>query len=235
MVAKYFHLLLKGRAARWFWNYCGNYEELNFAHLKVELQRHFKSVETDMSLTTKMYERKQNNDSFEDFYYDIIDINSSMRNPLSDPQLIEILRNNMLDEVRSRIFTYDTRDKTQYFYQANLAYKDYIRSKERKPKETGFSNYRNPNPRRVHEIEFDDLSSGEIEEITTKLNNWRAKRVMKCFNCFSEDHLLKECPEDITRFFCFRCGLEGYATPKCPNCNLNSRRSGGDVRTPRSQ
>ena len=24
MVAKYFHLLLKGRAARWFWNYCGN-------------------------------------------------------------------------------------------------------------------------------------------------------------------------------------------------------------------
>lgn len=229
-VAKYFHLLVEGKAANWFWIYCDEYEDVDLNHMKVEMGRVFKSEDTDMSLMTRMYERKQGNESFETFYYDILDINYSMKKPLTDPQVIEILRTNMNDEVRQRIFTYETKDRTKYFHKANGAYKDVLRAKEKKKEVFG-----NSRVRRINEIDFEDLSTLEIEEISSKLNNWRSKRApLTCFNCHSPDHLLRDCPEEISRFFCFKCGLDGYATPKCPKCSLNSPRSAENSRTPRA-
>lgn len=230
-VAKYFHLLVEGKAASWFWIYCDEFEDIDLNHMKVEMGRVFKSEETDMSLMTRMYERKQGSDSFETFFYDILELNFSMKTPLTDPQIIEILRTNMDDEVRQRIFTYETKDRTKYFHKANRAYKDVVKAREKKKE--SFGNLRG---RRINEIDFEDLSTLEIEEISSKLNNLRTKRAnMTCFNCHSPDHLLRECPEEISRFFCFRCGLEGYATPKCPKCSLNPQRSAENNRTPRSQ
>lgn len=232
IVAKYFHLLIEGKAVNWFWVYCEEHEDIDLKHMKKEMARVFKTYESDISLTTRMYERKQGKDSFENFYYDILDINYTMKNPLSDPQIIEILRSNMDDEVRQRIFTYETRDRTKYFHKANKAYKDVCKTRERR-KET-FANPRTP--RRIHEVDLEDLSSTEIEEISAKINNWKAKRnQLTCFNCHSAEHLLRDCPEEITRFFCFKCGLDGYATPKCPKCSLNSTRSAENVRISRSQ
>lgn len=74
--------------------------------------------------------------------------------------------------------------------------------------------------RKVSEIDFDDLSSGEIEELSNKFKNWKPKSA-KCFNCHSEEHLLKQCPKEISRIFCFKCGMEGVYTPKCSKCNSN--------------
>lgn len=155
-----------------------------------------------------------------------------MKKPLTDPQIIEILRTNMDDDVRQRIFTYDTKDKTKYFHKANRAYKDVIKSRDKRKEIFPTARV----PRRVHELDFEDMTHGEIEEISSKLNNWRNKRTnLTCFNCHSGDHLLRDCPDEITRFFCFKCGLDGYATPKCPTCSLNRSRSAEIVRNPRSQ
>lgn len=232
-VAKYFHLLIEGKAVNWYWMYCEEYENIDLNHMKREMARDFKSDESDISLMTKMYERKQGNDSFEKFYYDILDINYTMTNPLIDPQIIEILKTNMDDEVRQRIFTYETQDRTKYFHKANKAYSDVCKVREQRRKDS-FANTRVP--RRIHEIDIEDLSNNEIEEFSTKIYNERAKRNnLTCFNCQSSEHLLRDCPEEITRFFCFKCGLDGYATPKCPKCSLNFPRSAENIRLSRSK
>lgn len=220
MIYKYFHLLLDGQAMEWYWQFCDEFEEANLAVLRTEFCRVFKSIDSDMSMISKMYSRKQGRDSFEKFYNDIIDKNFDLKEPLPDEQIIEILRSNMEDDIRQRIFTFDTNDRIKFYHKANAAYLDVYSIREKRK-----MYYDKPFTKRVNEIDFDELSSTEIEEISSKINNWKIRKSTKCFNCKSVEHILSKCPEEITRFFCFKCGLEGVATPKCPNCNLNYKRS----------
>lgn len=149
-------------------------------------------------------------------------MNFSLKVPLPDTQLIEILRTNMIDEIRQRIFTFETRDRIKFFHKANQAYSDVCCSREKKKP---FQDYRTP--KRIHEVDFEDMSLLEIEEIDARLNHWKSQRAQrKCFNCHQIGHLLSDCPEEISRFFCFKCGLDGYATPKCPNCTPKANRGG---------
>lgn len=222
MVFKYFYLLLDGHALEWYWQYSDQYEVSNLPHLKKEFLRVFKPRESDMELISVMYSRKQGSDSFEKFYNDVVDMNYSLKDPLSDAQLIEILRTNVIDEIRQRIFTFSTRDRVKFFHKANQAYHDVCKVKERRKP---FQEYRAP-PRRVNELNFEEMSHLEIEEISSKLNNWKAQRAeRRCYNCHMAGHFLADCPEEISRFFCFKCGLDGYATPKCPNCSPKGSRS----------
>lgn len=173
-----------------------------------------------------MNDRKQGSDSFSDFYYDILDLNLSRKKKLDDSELIEILRRNMDPEVRQRIFTYETKDKVKFFEKACEAYDDVMKSRKEKEAPKNYPKFQ----RRVQEIDYDELSGGEIEEIINKLNNAKLKRAnLKCFNCGKEDHLLRKCPVPITRFFCFVCGLEGVVYPQCPDC-LKRKGGADDVR-----
>lgn len=36
-----------------------------------------------------------------------------------------------------------------------------------------------------------------------------------CFNCGDDSHMFRECPEEITGAFCFKCGKKDTITPKC--------------------
>lgn len=224
LVLKFFYLLVKGKADRWYWRYLDEFPHPTLHHLRSEMARTFKTEETELSIISKMYERKQGKDTFEVFYNDILDLNFQMDRPLSDPQIIEILRNNVDDEVLQRIFSFYTQDKIEFYHKANRAYKDVCKLREKR-KEFYFRSQKNRN---VSELDFDDFSSGEIEEISAQLNNWKNKRSnLKCFNCQSKDHMLNNCPEDITKVFCFKCGKEGFLSPKCPDCkakHLNANR-----------
>lgn len=219
-VYKYFYHLVQGQALNWYWQYVTEYKESNLAHLKIEFIRVFKSRLSDATIISDMYNKKQGRDTFERFYNDLIDMNFTLRKPLPDSQIIEILRNNMDDETRVRIFTYETQDRVNFFHKANQAYHDVCNLRDKRRK---FSEYRSP--QKINEIDFEEMSQNEIEEISEKLNNWKTRRTLTCYNCKSPDHLLAKCPEDITRFFCFKCGLDGYASPKCPNCLLKGQRS----------
>lgn len=214
LVLKFFYYLVEGKAEKWYWQYLDEFRRPTLSHLKSQMLKRFKTDETDLSIISRMHELKQGKNSFEDFYNDMLDMNYELDRPLSDPEIIEILRNNINDEVLQRIFTLETKDKTVFFHKANRAYKDIVKIRQKR-KELYFKSQRN-----VSEIDFDDLSSLEVEEISSKLKSWKDKRSSaKCFNCNRNDHFLKDCPDDITRFFCFKCGKEDVSTPKCPKCN----------------
>lgn len=220
-VYKHFYLLLDGHALEWYWQYSDQYDPSNLAHLKREIKRVFKPRETDMMLVSAMYSRKQNQDTFEKFYNEVVDMNFTLKDPLSDQQLIEILRTNMEDEIRQRIFTYETTDRIKFFHKANQAYHDACKNKERRKP---MQEYR-PQRKAIHEVDFEEMSNYEIEEISAKLDKWKKQRAERtCFNCHLAGHLLADCPEEVSRFFCFKCGMEGTVTPKCPRCSPKANR-----------
>lgn len=43
-------------------------------------------------------------------------------------------------------------------------------------------------------------------------------RKLGCWNCFSAEHYYPACPHPFDRRFCFHCGLDGFKTYECPNC-----------------
>lgn len=223
IVLKFFYHLVEGKADKWYWQYLDEFSRPTLPHLKSQMLKRFKTDESELSIISRMHEYKQGKNSFEDFYNNILDMNYELDRPLSDPEIIEILRNNINDDILQRIFTLESKDKTEFFHKANRAYKDIVKLRQKK-KELFFRSQRN-----VSEIDFDDLSSVEVEEIDSKLKSWKEKRPSsKCFNCHRNDHLLNDCPDDIIRFFCFKCGKEDVTTPKCPKCNpkhLNPNRS----------
>lgn len=220
MVFKNFHKVLEGQALDWYFIYGDEYPESNWSHLKIEFARVYKRRESDMCLISSMYGRKQGRETFEKFYNDVIEMNFSLKKPLPDEQIIEILRENMLDDMRQRIFTFETKDRTRFYHKANQAYFDVINMRDKRKPMTDFKPQK-----KIYELEFEDMPLNEVEEISAKLERWKKNRAnLKCFNCQNSDHLLAQCPEPIERFFCFRCGLEGYATPKCPNCSLKGKR-----------
>lgn len=140
-VYKYFYLLLEGHAIEWYWQFSDEYPVSNLRHLKNEFSRVFKPRQSDMSLISAMYSKKQGRDSFEKFYNELIDMNFTLKQPLPDTQIIEILRCNMEDDVRQRIFTFETNDRINFFHKANQAYHDACGVRE---KRKSFHDYRNP-------------------------------------------------------------------------------------------
>lgn len=150
-VYKYFYLLLEGHAMEWYWQFSDEYPISNLSHLKSEFSRVFKPRETDMTLISAMYSKKQGRDSFEKFYNDLVDMNFTLKNPLPDLQIIEILRSNMDDDVRQRIFTFETRDRINFFHKANQAYRDVCGVREKRK-----SFYEYKNTKKINEIDFEE-------------------------------------------------------------------------------
>lgn len=231
-VLRHFHELLDGHALDWYHQVFDQYDITTLLQLKQEFLRTFKPRESDLMIISAMYNRKQNNDSFENFYNAIVDMNFTLQKPLPDEQLIEILRTNVTDEIRQRIFTFETKDRIRFFHKANQAYQDACQSSLREKKRP-IQDYRFA--KKINEIDLEELTLGEIEELTSNLAKWQSKRTSRsCFNCKSLDHLLRDCPNEITRVFCFKCGKEGVYSFKC-ECSLNHPRGVETVRSSRPQ
>lgn len=229
-VFRHFHELLDGHALDWYHQIFDEYDITTLTQLKQKFLRTFQPRDSDLKIISRMYNRKQDHDTFEFFYNDIIDMNFTLSKPLPDSQVIEILRTNVSDEIRQRIFTFETKDRIRFFHKANQAYNDVVSSRDKK---RSFQDLRSS--RKIHEIDLDTLTLGEVEELSSNLTKWQNKRSNRtCFNCHSTEHFLAGCPEDITRIFCFKCGKEGYYSPKCP-CRLNQSRGAVTVRSPLPQ
>lgn len=56
-----------------------------------------------------------------------------------------------------------------------------------------------------------------------------------CYNCHRKGHIFKECIEERTGVFCFKCGQRGVYTSNCDRCLGNGRANfrGGERRNSR--
>lgn len=64
----------------------------------------------------------------------------------------------------------------------------------------------------------------EVHESTAKVATVKTAGISrnKCWNCLEPGHNFQNCVRERTKLFCFRCGLSGFITQKCPKCSRSA-------------
>lgn len=253
-VCKYFHVLLRGEPLDWYYQMLSSEPNPSWQTLQAKLLDRFKSNQTDLKIIRQMQNRRQGKESFESFYNDICSLNHSMEYPKSDKEIISILRENMDDLIRQRIFATETTSLTKFLHICNDAYDDVCRFRQTRK---DFYNQRSHKVSEIDEISMDDdievleaklknaqrkrsqshvnrsinideLSLDEIDEIfkQTKAHKTKTNEKLTCYNCEKSGHGFMFCPLDRVGIFCYKCGKKEVKTSNCPKCKLlNSKGS----------
>lgn len=215
-----FHLFLRGKADLWFWFYLEQRPNTTYSQLKEALIKKFGTVENDCDRIVKMVERRQMvKESFDDFYTDLVSMNSRLSQPLTDLKLTELIKNNCRESLGSLLFSQEL---------CNL---DNLRDAARKAEKYLARQYQlRQQKRAIAEIEtFPDLEleeseAGEVAAISSRNSNkWKAIDTtnFKCWNCDQKGHSFYECPLEKRNLFCYKCGEKNVTTPQCKNHSGN--------------
>ena len=227
LLSEHSHLLFTGKAKDWYWRYRRTVPQIQWNRLCVALQGHFNDHLSDLDIRELVRERKQNfNESFEDFYTDILQICDRLRTAIPDHELIEIVRRNVRPHMRKELFYLEINSLAEL--------RSLVLRREALAKELDLT-YKVPK-RNIHEIDpiIDDsnLHPEVLDDVNEFVRNsdQNPDRVQGCFNCKSLDHRYKDCMAPKT-VFCFGCGKPDVFRPKCPRCNPGNLQSSSSNNT----
>ncbi|KAI8119897.1 hypothetical protein CVS40_8784 [Lucilia cuprina] len=179
-VANNLYILLKGQAANWYFQWVQRNRNITWNSLKSALEVQFRSCESDYDLEHKMMNRLQKyNESFDQFYNVILDLNSRMSCPRSDRDLIEIMKRNIASKML--IFVHNSTSNTlpEFLLECRRAERNVLKI------ETGFN--RTLFKPKVNEVEFvDEVSSdcGGNEEFIEALSRGKPSKDISDITCF---------------------------------------------------
>lgn len=105
-----FHVLLKGKAERWYWRYSKQTRNITFESLCNAITKEFGHLESDHDIVLKMTLRKQHyKESYDDFHTEMVSMNSRLRNPMPEQTLIDITKRNLSPNLKFLLFNSETR------------------------------------------------------------------------------------------------------------------------------
>lgn len=103
-----FHCLLTGSASRWYWQLLEDHRDnpsLDYAVVKREICRHFRSTKTDMEIITELVQRKQQiGESFDDFYTDMHNLSFGLQRKMAERELVDIIKGNLRGQMAAMLF-----------------------------------------------------------------------------------------------------------------------------------
>lgn len=209
-----FHLFLKGKADIWFWFYLEQNPNTTYPQLKEAIIKKFDTVENDCDRIVKMVERRQMaRETFDDFYTDLLSMNSRLTHPMTDQKLAELIKNNCRESLGSLIFSQE------------LVKLDSLRDAARRAEKYLARQYQiRQQKRNVAEIETnldddqEETDEGEVAAMFSR-NIHKRKEIdttnFKCWNCDQKGHSFYECPSENRYLFCYKCGEKNVTTPQC--------------------
>lgn len=214
-VVKNFYRCVKGHADTWYWGLVQRMDnagrQLTWPVLKDALENDFGGRQTDADISNMMWSRKQKyNESFEDFFEDIVSLNGCLSVCKPDLEIINILKTNCSNRIVSGVFNYTTTNARDFKRQC-MKYEGEV---DRRFKGTS----------KVSEI--DDASKppamknfSSSHENDPEVDEIRHPKERPRIQC-------NHCNEPV--IFCYRCFTPNVTFPKCPNCQSseNSNRSG---------
>lgn len=227
-----FHVLVGGRAEKWYWLFMKQNRNITYSALRLALTKEFGHLETDHELLMKLSSRKQQHkEDYVDFHSSIVTLNLRLQNPLPDSTLMDIIKRNLNSNLRFLLFNINATDLNEF--------RDQARKAEKFIRETKFSNPSTVQTRNIDELDVtfeDEEKSKDIDPQleAIKILNRKGKfdySGIQCWNCMSFGHSYIYCPDEIKKPFCFKCGLKGILTPKCPNKHFLGNRKMGDMAT----
>lgn len=220
-----FHVFLKGKAEEWLWFYLKKFPNTNYVTLKEAIVKEFSKVENDCDKIVQMVERRQMpRESFDEYFTDLVTMNSRLSQPMTDQKMIELIKNNSKESLGSLLFSYD------------LFSLDHLRDAARKAEKYLGRQYQLRQQKRfVSEIESCSEQENEVDsELDVSAINFRNNypnrkpidtSKFKCWNCDQLGHSFYDCPSQKRILHCYRCGEKNVTTIECRNHSGNSPRN----------
>lgn len=234
--------LFEGKARKW---YLSNMHKFNSWH---ELKKRYKKDKLrdkdDEHMLDEAYDRKQyEHEMCADFVEAIQNIFESMDDPPEERKQVHIAQKNMLSEHRVQLVSSGRKFRTldqllEHCRDLDIVRRDVERERARNRPSFRRSNYyssaQTSNPHVGYQanqnrgVERDQPrsnangSSFQGRGQNSSENQGRNLR-WKCWNCDSESHGFRSCPQPMGRF-CANCGFKNVTTDQCPRCKPNFRR-----------
>lgn len=229
-VARNMYMFLKGLAASWYFQWVPKNPNASWTSMKKSMQDHFRTAETDCDLDHQLMNRVQRpNETFDQFYNAMAELNCRMQNGRSDRDLIEIIKGNVNSKLSIFVHSSMTTSLPEFLKQCRRAQKNVKKIESQR---------RNSYQPRVNEIDIVNEAMGPVEEEEVHVEAitgqpGRATREpsdhsqLTCFDCKGIGHIAVNCMQKSNRIFCYRCGLDDYVVSNCPKCKeKNWKRSG---------
>lgn len=226
-VANNLYLLLRGPASNWYFQWVQRNTHASWQVLKSALEVQFRSGESDYDLEHRMMNRLQrSNETFDQFYNVMLDLNSRMRNPRSDRDLVEIMKRNVSSKMVVFIHNSTSKTLSEFLTECRRAEKNVARI------EIGFSKTLfKPKVNEVDLVEEVLQEDDETGQLVEALNSEKSRSDIVCFDCKEKGHFAFNCTKKSGRVFCYRCGRDNYVISNCPFCaqgNARKNRKSGE-------
>lgn len=214
-----FHVLLTGKAEKWYWLFMKQNRNVTYPILRDALNKEFDHFETEHDILLKLSSRKQQHkESYDDFHSTLVSLNLRLKNPLPDSTLVDIIKRNLQPSLRFLVFSSETKTLNDFRDVARKAER-VLRDNKNLPSYSGSTRSVNE-VATSNEIDLDvsDTLDPQLEafKISNRTNKYDYSNI-NCWNCLSKGHSYIYCDKDISERFCFKCGQKGVLTPSCPN------------------
>lgn len=227
------HLFLKGLASDHYWVMLQQNPNCTWQELKASLLYRFKIRRSDIEIRQSLDNRKQKlNESFIEFYYSIHELAQPLTYPLTEREILEILKKNMRRELKIHLagrFINTISELLSVCTNVEDVWKnaDYApgsaqpRFRPHQPNQINSFSYAPPfsdealeDPNNVERSISEMQIPGALHQTA---RNPSRKSPLTCWNCQRIDHFWWQCDIPL-RIFCFGCGLPDVMLPHCPSC-----------------
>lgn len=216
-LAQHAHLLFQGKALNWFWRFHKTTPNFDWYDLCENLKANFHDTRSDYDIKESIRSRKQKHgEKFEKFLDAILLLNDALKVPLSERELVEILKRNLISNIRIALLHLNIEGISELRSACHKHENFYETMSEP-------SRFQRAAPiinRRVAEIpiEKENVIPEVIENCEIKQSAKELPIGKKCWNCDSPDHSYKLCTQP-KRVFCYGCGNVGFYYTNCPKCH----------------
>lgn len=202
------HHLLTGIANDWFWVFVSKNRNITWNTFRCGLINEFQTLTRD---------HEKSRESFTEFKLTIESMNTDLRIPYSDSELVSVLMNNMHPGLKKLLVL----SKPVTLNELRIKCLEV----EKMPRDLGESYDDQLVARRriVNEINIDE---NEFINETRDCFQVEENNLTVCWNCDDIGHSFQDCPSYKRNLFCYSCGYKNVTKPNCPRCrnNLNPQR-----------
>lgn len=245
------HYVLNGEAQNWYWVYHRDNPRVDWVTFKDAMRRHFSLIETQVEIREKISRRKQRaGETFNEFYLSVAGIAARLVHRMPEAELVEILRSNMIPQLKSALLFQPTDTVAQL--------QDCCKRCERlwQTESQLINRQSRPTlPSRVNEINMVQVDNvpmyethpdsqlyyeqyqygqvDQIDQIDALQKSEERKKIanrsdlMVCWNCEEMGHTFDVCTVATRNVFCYGCGLKNNYKPTCSRCKTGNLQRGG--------
>lgn len=168
-----------------------------------------------------LLERKQlPNESIDDFFPDIISKRSKLERPVSEYEMISLVKKNLRKNLSSIVYSMPVSSLEQLRVECLEVERTFFRRDPVPNPQPQFNK-----PIRVNEIQEEVGNMQTFDECEGVVEVSAIATPLVCWNCQNPGHGYRDCNSAQRNLFCFKCGKQNTVTPRCSNCRTGNGRT----------